>query len=101
MTCNTSAVGGLLLQRFAGFSDQPRIFHRNDRLRGKVLKQCNFFFCERADLLPGGDDLTQQRAVFTERDRQERSDASEFDRSSHPGVIELRQIGVVYEAVIK
>ena len=35
---------GLLLQRFSRFGQQPRILHRNDRLRGEVLQQGDFSF---------------------------------------------------------
>jgi len=35
MTCNISAVGGLLLQCLAGFGNQPSILDRNDGLVSK------------------------------------------------------------------
>src|SRR5262249_21821043 len=43
---------GLLLQGFACFGDQPRVLHRNDRLRGEVLQEGNLLVSEWADFLP-------------------------------------------------
>jgi hypothetical protein len=34
---------GLLLQRFAGLVDEPRVLHRDHRLRREVLQQRDLF----------------------------------------------------------
>ena len=41
----------LLLQRLARLGHQPRILHRDDRLRGEVLQQRDLLLGERPDLL--------------------------------------------------
>src|SRR5689334_25280312 len=43
---------GLLLQRLARLGDEPRILHRDDRLRREVLQQCDLLVGERLYLLP-------------------------------------------------
>ena len=43
--------GGLLLQGFARLGDEPRILHRDDRLRREILQQRDLLVGERADLL--------------------------------------------------
>jgi len=40
---------GLLLQRLAGLSQQPRIFHRNDCLCREILQQCDLLVGKRSD----------------------------------------------------
>ena len=44
---------GLLLQRLARLGDQPRILHRDHRLRGEILQQRDLLVGERPDLLAG------------------------------------------------
>ena len=41
---------GLLLQRLACLGDQPRVLHRDDRLGGEILEQCDFFLGEELHL---------------------------------------------------
>ena len=42
---------GLLVERLARRVDEPRVFHRDDRLRREILQQRGLFLGERADLL--------------------------------------------------
>src|SRR5262249_42635888 len=63
--------GRLLLQRFASFGNEPRILHRNYGLSGEVLEQRYLFFCEGPDLLPGGNDATQECVFFAKGHTQE------------------------------
>src|SRR6516165_966299 len=44
--------GGLLLQRFARLVDEARVLHRDDRLGGEVLQQCDLFVGKGQYLLP-------------------------------------------------
>ncbi len=44
---------GLLLQGLARLGDQPRILHRDDRLRGEILQQRDLL-CPKTAGLPGG-----------------------------------------------
>src|SRR5215472_18828724 len=41
---------GLLLQRFAGLSQEPRVLHRNYRLRPKILQQRDLLVSKGTDL---------------------------------------------------
>ena len=43
---------------------EPRILHRDDRLRGEVLQQGNLLVGEWADLLAVDNDYAQERVVF-------------------------------------
>jgi len=67
---------GLLLQRLARLGQQPRILHRDNRLRREILQQRDLFLCERTDLLARGDDLTEQRTILAQRHMQRGSDAA-------------------------
>src|SRR5262249_43003242 len=42
--------GGLLLQGLARLTQEPRVLHRNDRLRGEILQQCDLLVGERPHL---------------------------------------------------
>src|SRR6516164_7775186 len=51
---------GLLLQGLARLAQEPRVLHRDDRLRGKILQEGNLPFGERPDLLAKcGDDADE------------------------------------------
>ena len=56
MTCKHLGGRGLLLQRLARLGDQPRVLHRDDRLRGEVLQQRDLLVGERANFLAVDDD---------------------------------------------
>ena len=64
MTCSTSAVAVCCSNAF--LSQQPRIFHRNNRLRREVLQQCDLFVGEGTDFLAKRRDSAQQFAVFSQ-----------------------------------
>ena len=51
MTCNTSAVAVCCSKASRVSVNQPRVLHRNDRLRGEVLQQRDLFVGERTHLL--------------------------------------------------
>ena len=51
MTCKHLGGRGLLLQRLARLGDQPRVLHRDDRLRREVLQQRDLLVGERPHLL--------------------------------------------------
>ena len=51
MTCKHLGGRGLLLQSFARLGDQPRVLHRDDRLRREVLQQRDLLVGERPDFL--------------------------------------------------
>ena len=54
--------GGLLLQCLARLGNEPRILHRDDRLRREILDERDLFLGERPHFLAGGDDLPEQRS---------------------------------------
>jgi len=68
---------GLLLQCLARFGQQPRILHRDHRLRRKVLQQRDLLVGEGVHLLTENDDGAEQGAVLTQRHRDECAGAGE------------------------
>ena len=87
---------GLLLQRLARLGQQPSVLHRDHRLRGEVLEQCDFFVGERSRLASGYGNCPKQRLVFAQRNTQQGVDAGR-DVCMPYGMVELRQIGDVDE----
>ena len=59
--------GGLLLQRFAQFVEQARVFDGDDRLCGEALYELNLLFGERAYLLAVNGEDTDQLFIGTLR----------------------------------
>ncbi len=51
MTCNTSAVAVCCSKRLARLGKQPRVLHRDHRLRREVLQQRDLLVGERPNLL--------------------------------------------------
>jgi hypothetical protein len=64
---------GLALQCLACLGDQPRVLHRDDRLRGKVLQQCDLFVGERPHLFAANDDYAKENIFLAERDVEQTS----------------------------
>src|SRR5262249_15688034 len=75
---------GLLLQRLAGLSDEPRVFHRDDRLRGKVLEKPYLLFRKWPDLIAVHYERAENDSVLLQRNRQPSTNASKVD--PHPPV---------------
>ena len=61
---------GLLLERFAYFGDQPRVLHRDHRLRREVFEQRDLPVGERPHFLSVGGDISEQRILLAQRDEQ-------------------------------
>jgi hypothetical protein len=55
---------GDLVGAGAQFAEQPRVLHRDDRLRREVLQQCDLLVGERAHLLAVDDDRPKQSIFF-------------------------------------
>jgi len=70
MTCNTSAVGGLLLQGLARFGQEPRILDCNDRLVGKGAHQLDLTLGERLHPLASERQHPDRFALSQERHAQ-------------------------------
>src|SRR5204863_441089 len=62
---------GLLLQRLARLGQEPRVLHRDDRLRREVLQQRDLFFTEWPYFLAIYSERTKQGLFATERDSKE------------------------------
>src|SRR6516162_5648409 len=75
---------GLLLQGLARLGDQPRILHRDHRLRREVLQQCNLLLSEWANFLSTGYNAAQQSLVFPQRHEQHSAYTREIERSPEP-----------------
>ena len=61
---------GLLLQRLARLGDEPRVLHRDDRLRREILQQRDLLIGERPHLVAMDRDDAEQPLVPAERKRQ-------------------------------
>ena len=85
MTCKHLGGRGLLFQRLARLGDQPRVLHRDDRLRREVLQQRDLLVGERPDFLAVDDDAPKQRVVFAQRHAQHGADAAEIDQRRDAG----------------
>src|SRR6516164_9051834 len=57
----------LLLQGLARLGDEPRVFHCDDRLSREILHERDLLVRERADFLTIGGNVTEERAVLSER----------------------------------
>ena len=85
MTCNTSAVAVCCSKRLARLGDQPRVLHRDDRLRREVLQQRDLLVGERAHLLAIDRDDAEQRVVLAQRHDQGGAGTAEIDERSRSG----------------
>jgi hypothetical protein len=85
----------LLLQSLARFGQQPRILHRNDRLRREVLEQCQFCDGKRANFEAAGDDLPKQIVIFAQRHIDDGTDATEFGAQSGDPIVDRGHIGAM------
>src|SRR5260221_158186 len=63
----------LLLQSLARLSDQPRVLHRDYRLRGEVLQQGDLLVGERPHLLTVDADRAEQRILLAQRHGDQRT----------------------------
>jgi hypothetical protein len=65
---------GLVFERFfevararLQFTEQPRVLHRDHRLRREVLDEPDFLVAERPNFKPDSRDQPEQRIVFAQR----------------------------------
>jgi hypothetical protein len=64
------------------FFQEPRIFHRNHRLRGEVLQECNLLVCERASLLAVDDEVPEKRFILAQRHCEQGAGIAQFDQTA-------------------
>src|SRR6516225_2365825 len=72
----------LLLQRFARLGQEPRILHRNHRLRSEVLQQRDLLVGERARFLSVDVNSAEQHAVLAKGDAKKAVEAADIDKSA-------------------
>src|SRR5215472_10047356 len=70
----------LLLQRLLRLGQQPRILHRNDRLRREILEQRDFLSGELAHLAAVHDDCPEQRVFFAQGDGCRRANTADVHK---------------------
>ena len=73
---------GLLLQRFARLSQEPRIFHRDDRLRGEVLQQRDLLVGKCADFLTVDNERPEERVIPSQRHGKHRTPTAQLYKCS-------------------
>ena len=96
---------GLVFQRFlkiggalAQLVEQPRILHRDHRLRGEILHQRDLLVGERPDFRARGGDHAEQHIVLAQRYKKTRTHAGKLERRPDHRMVDLRQVGKVNEA---
>src|SRR5215469_8157174 len=85
--------GGLLFQCLARLGEEPRILHRDDRLRREVFDEGDLFVGKRLHLLPKKGQDSRDGTVFGERDAEGRAAATEIDQSASVGLARLVKFG--------
>jgi hypothetical protein len=58
--------GRLLLQGLAGLGDEPRVFHRDHRLRGKILQEGDLLGREGSDFTAINREISQKCRLLHE-----------------------------------
>jgi hypothetical protein len=76
-------VGGLL-QSLPRLGQEPRIPHRNDRLRREVLQQCDLLFRKSPDLLAIDAEEALRNAIFAQRHPNRGAGITQLDHSNEP-----------------
>jgi hypothetical protein len=91
---------GLVLERFlqvAGallqLAEQPRILHRDHRLRGEILQQRDLLLGERPNLPAVDHNVAEHPSVLQQRHQKVGAGASEIDQSEAIGVAALIGLG--------
>ena len=72
------------------FAEQPRVLHRDDRLRREILQQRDLLVGERPNLLAIGDYQAEQCVVLAQRHNQQRTNA--ISRPSRAVAGEIRSV---------
>ena len=77
---------GLLLQRLALLGDQSRILHRNHRLGGEVLQQCDLLLRERTHFLAIDRDVAEEVIALDKRHKDRTARAAQIDDRPSVGI---------------
>ena len=94
MTCNTSAVAVCCSSASRCLGDQPRVLHRDHRLRGEVLQQRDLLVGERTHLLAVRGDEAEHDAVLAQRHHEKGAQTGQFRRCRQrsPGPVQIRPL---------
>src|SRR6266700_7385731 len=94
---------GLLLQGLARLGDQPRILHRNDRLRREVLQQRDLLVGKWLDFLAEDVNRPKQGVVLTKGDGQQSAHTTAIRHLPGDRLVAVflgvSAIGDVYDAI--
>ncbi|HUI95441.1 MAG TPA: hypothetical protein VLX44_06795, partial [Xanthobacteraceae bacterium] len=93
---------GLLFQRLAGLGHEPRILHRDHRLRREVLQKRDLLVGKRPRLLPVDHDVPGNAVLAEERHDQAGARAAQIDKGAAVGIaasirLAREQVGYVDE----
>jgi hypothetical protein len=83
----------LLLQCLARLGQEPRVLHRNDRLRRETPQQRYLIVREWADFLAKSPKITDSDVVFTQSDPNRTPRSAQFDHGFAPGAAKMRRLG--------
>jgi hypothetical protein len=81
---------GLLLQRLARLSQQPRVLHRDDRLRRKIFEESDLFVGKRSHRLPVDPEEAPRNTILAQRDPNRGAGVAQLDHCDEPGGPKLR-----------
>src|SRR5215469_10572261 len=92
---------GLLLQSLARLGQEPRILHRDDRLRREILQQCDLLVSEGHNLVTEGRDRAKKHVILAQGHNQ-KSPNTALDGDPQPWVVwalsgQLPNIVYLYE----
>src|SRR6516162_5058069 len=87
----------LLLQRLLGLVEQPRVLHRNNRLRGETFEKRDLLLIEGPDVRPGGTDVPKQPSLSAQGNEQTSPDPS-AERGTCNRIVDLGPIRNLGEA---
>ena len=73
----------------AQLTEQPRVLHRDHRLRGEAFQERDLFLGEGPDLSSRGSDLAKKRAVLAQGDIEHGPNAAELDSGTLHGIVDL------------
>jgi hypothetical protein len=76
---------GLLFQSLAGLGQQPRVLHRDDRLRREILQQRDLLIGERPHFLTECGNGAEDRTVSAKRDDQHTAHTAKIDSGAMEG----------------
>jgi maltooligosyltrehalose synthase len=71
-----------IARALAQFVEEPRVFHRSDRLRREALQQRDLLVGKRANLLSIDGQCAEQNIVLAQRNGEQAAATADFNKSS-------------------